>query len=253
MQIWPAIDIRDGKCVRLAQGDYSAETVYGSDPADMAQRWATDGASGLHIVDLDGARNGSPVNRDQIEAITRELDIPCQVGGGIRDESTIVEMMELGVKRLVIGTKALRDREWLESMAEKYHGVLLVGIDARDGKVATNGWEQISDTMAVDFVRQINHLPLAGIIFTDIARDGMLEGPNFQAMGEVVEASRIPVIASGGVTTANDVEQLSRLGLDGCIVGRSLYEGRLTLIEAMEAANRAISTGMAESPPEPTT
>ena len=251
MQIWPAIDIRNGKCVRLAQGDYAKETVYGSDPADMAHRWALDGATGLHVVDLDGARQGSPVNRKQIAAIAGELEIPCQVGGGVRDEQTIIELLEMGVSRLVVGTKAVADRDWLQAMSQKYEGRLLVGIDTRSGMMATDGWEKTSDVSAVDFVTEIAKLPIAGIIYTDIARDGMLDGPNFPMLTEMVAATQFPVIASGGVTTAADVTQLTTTGVAGCIVGRSLYEGRLTLIEAMEAANRAISSPLAESPPGP--
>lgn len=170
MQIWPAIDIRNGKCVRLAQGDYSQETVYGSDPADMAHRWVMDGATALHIVDLDGGRTGKSVNKKEIERIAQNLNVECQVGGGIRDESTIAEMLEIGVAQLVIGTKAITDPDWLGEMSEKYSGRLLVGIDARGGKVATDGWKKTSDVTAVEFVDRISGYPLAGIIFTDIAR-----------------------------------------------------------------------------------
>jgi len=240
MQIWPAIDIRDGNCVRLTQGDYSQETVYGSDPADMAHRWAMDGASGLHVVDLDAARNGSPVvNRDQIRNIIESVEIPCQIGGGIRNEQIIEELLELGAARLVIGTKAITDPQWLGEMSHRYEDRLVVAIDARDGLVATEGWEKTSDVSCVELVASLSNYPLAGIIFTDISRDGMLAGPNIEAMKEMVQSSRIPLIASGGVTTVNDIAQLAPLGLSGCIVGRSLYEGRITLLDAMNAARSA--------------
>ena len=239
MQIWPAIDIRDGKCVRLAQGDYAQETVYGSDPADMAQRWATDGASGLHIVDLDGARQGKIVNRAEIEAIVSCVDIPCQVGGGVRDQGCIDDLTAMGVERVVVGTRALNDPQWLRDMCEAYPGKLVVAVDARDGRVATDGWEKTSEVTGVEWVVRLAELPLAGIIYTDIARDGMLSGPNIGAMQEVARASTVPVIASGGVTTINDISQLAGLGIEGCIVGRSLYEGRLTLADAMNAARSA--------------
>ena len=239
MIIWPAIDILGGKCVRLTQGDYSRSTIYGANPADMAVRWSADGAAGLHIVDLDGARDGTTINREAVAKLLEEVDVPCQLGGGIRDEKTIADFLEMGIKRLVIGTKALTDPDWLESMTDRYPDVLLVGIDARDGRVATDGWKKTSDVRATDLAERIASLPIAGIIYTDITKDGMLSGPNFDAMQEMQNATNKPILASGGVTTVEDVTRLAELNLSGCIIGRSFYEGRLTLQEAMTAADGA--------------
>lgn len=236
MQIWPAIDLRGGKCVRLKQGDYQQETVFGDDPAAMARQFVAAGARLLHLVDLDGARDGQSVNRPAVREIVRAVQIPCELGGGIRDENTIQDLLDLGLRRLVIGTKALKEPEWLAAMATKFPGRLAIGIDAKDGKVATDGWLEVSHVEATEFARQWDELPIAAIIYTDISRDGMLEGPNFDAMGQMKRASRHPVIASGGVTTASDVTRLAQLGLDGCIIGRSLYEGKLTIEEALAAA-----------------
>lgn len=236
MQIWPAIDLRGGKCVRLRQGDYQQETVFGDDPAEMAQRFADAGARLLHLVDLDGARDGHSVNRQAVRNILRTVQIPCELGGGIREEATIQDLLDLGLHRLVIGTKAIKEPDWLARMVQKFPGRLAVGIDAKEGRVATDGWLEVSSVLATDLVSALDPLPLAAIIYTDIAKDGMLEGPNFSAMAEMKRASRHPVIASGGVTTADDVKKLAELGLDGCIIGRTLYEGQLTIPAALAAA-----------------
>lgn len=236
MQIWPAIDLLGGKCVRLQQGDYNRETVYGDDPAEMAKRWVDEGADCLHLVDLDGAKDGSLKNRDAISAIVAAVDIPCEVGGGIRDEKTIRELLDLGLARLVIGTKALREPGWFAAMCEKFPEKLVVGIDAKEGMVATDGWLEVSTTSAIDLAKTFEHLPMAAIIYTDIATDGMLAGPNVDAMQAMKEAVKVPVVASGGVTSVEDVKNLTVAGLDGAIVGRALYEGRLTVRQAVEAA-----------------
>lgn len=237
MEIWPAIDLRGGNCVRLLQGDYCRETVFGTDPAAMARRWAAEGAQCLHLVDLDGARDGRSVNRDAIAAIVGAVDIPCELGGGIRDEETIRQMLELGLMRLVIGTQALKEPDWFRDMCRKFPGRLAVGIDARDGRVATDGWLATSEVSATALAREISREPIAAVIYTDIARDGMMAGPNFAAMDEMNRAVEVPVVASGGVTTADDVRRLAQLGLTGCIIGRTLYEGKLTLAEALAAAS----------------
>jgi len=236
MEVWPAIDLRGGNCVRLLQGDYSRETVFGNDPAAMARRWVAQGASCLHLVDLDGARDGHSVNRAAIEAIVHTVPVPCELGGGIRDRETIQQMLDLGLTRLVIGTKALKDPAWLHEMCNAFPGRLAVGIDARDGRVATDGWLSVSDVPAVQLAEQISREPIAAIIYTDIARDGMMNGPNFEAMEQMQRAVGVPVVASGGVTTAEDVRQLAQRGLAGCIIGRTLYEGKLTLASALAAA-----------------
>ena len=236
MQVWPAIDLRAGKCVRLQQGDYSRETVFGDDPTAMAQHWVDQGAECLHLVDLDGAKAGYPANLDSVRAILAAVRVPCELGGGIRDEDTIASLLELGLARLVIGTKALREPDWFRRVCRRFPGTLVLGLDARNGRVATDGWLETSDTSAIDLARQFDDEPLAAIVYTDIATDGMLAGPNLAAMREMQQAVRLPVIASGGVTTADDVAQLAALGVAGCIIGRSLYESRLTLQEALAAA-----------------
>lgn len=236
MEIWPAIDLRGGRCVRLVQGDYDRETVFGDDPAAMARRWADEGAEFLHLVDLDGARDGELVNRDAVSAIVNAVDIPCELGGGIRDDSSIEQLLDLGLTRLVIGTKAIKEPDWFRATCQKFPGKLALGIDARNGRVATDGWLETSDVAATDLAKQFENDPIAAIIYTDIAKDGMMSGPNLDAMKEMNEAVDIPVIASGGVTTATDVERLAQIKMSGCIIGRTLYEGKLTLQEALAAA-----------------
>ena len=237
MEVWPAIDLRGGNCVRLLQGDYSRETVFGHDPAAMARRWVAEGAECLHLVDLDGARDGRSVNQAAIAAIVAAVEIPCELGGGIRDRETIQAMLDLGLTRLVIGTKALKDPAWFGEMCRAFPRRLAVGIDARDGRVATDGWLSVSDVPAIQLAQEIAlREPIAAIIYTDIARDGMMSGPNVEAMEQMQRAVEIPVIASGGVTTAEDVRRLAQAGLAGCIIGRTLYEGKLTLASALAAA-----------------
>jgi phosphoribosylformimino-5-aminoimidazole carboxamide ribotide isomerase len=238
MQIWPAIDLRGGKCVRLMQGDYQRETVYGDDPAAMARRWVGEGARHLHLVDLDGARDGRLINRDAVSAIARAVDIPVELGGGIRDEATIAELLQLGLSRVVVGTKALREPDWLRAMCKKFPQRIVLGIDAREGRVATHGWLETSNTSAVDLAKQLSDLPLAALIYTDIATDGMLAGPNLAAMREMASAVKLPVIASGGVTTVKDVEDLVGTGVAGCIIGRALYEHKLALADALEVIEK---------------
>lgn len=236
MQIWPAIDLRGGKCVRLQQGDYNRETVFGDDPAAMARRWVDEGAECLHLVDLDGARDGTSANRDAVVAILSAVDIPCELGGGVRDEAAIKAWLDAGLQRLVIGTQALKESDWFRDMCRQYPNRLVLGIDARDGRVATDGWLDVSDVSATELARQYAGEPLAAIVYTDIARDGMMAGTNLPAMQEMKEAVDVPVIASGGVTNVEDVRQLARIDMAGCIIGRALYEGTLTIADAVSAA-----------------
>ncbi|HEX4000711.1 MAG TPA: 1-(5-phosphoribosyl)-5-[(5-phosphoribosylamino)methylideneamino]imidazole-4-carboxamide isomerase [Pirellulales bacterium] len=237
MQIWPAIDLRGGKCVRLVQGDYRRELVFDDDPAAVARRMLEQGAECLHLVDLDGARSGRPVNLESIAAIVEAVDIPCELGGGIREEATIEQLLQLGLARLVIGTRALRDPDWLRACAARWPGRLVLGIDARDGQVATDGWLETSSAAAEDLARQFDAEPLAAIIYTDIATDGMLAGPNLPAMCRMREAIRLPLVASGGVTTVDDVAALAAIPVAGCIIGRALYENRISLPAALAAAS----------------
>ena len=241
MQIWPAIDLRGGKCVRLRQGDYGRETVFGEDPAAMARQWVDEGGEFLHLVDLDGARDGRPANLDSIRAILDAVSIPCELGGGIRDEATIAELLDLGLSRLVVGTKALREPDWFRAMCRKFPDRLVLGIDARDGFVATDGWLETSKVSATELAQQFNQEPVAAIIYTDIAVDGMLCGPNLESMAEMRAAVSLPVIASGGMHTVDDVAALARLNVAGCIIGRALYEGTINLRAALAAASEAVS------------
>ncbi|MGD9648075.1 MAG: 1-(5-phosphoribosyl)-5-[(5-phosphoribosylamino)methylideneamino]imidazole-4-carboxamide isomerase [Pirellulales bacterium] len=236
MQIWPAIDLRGGRCVRLQQGDYNRETVFGDDPAAVARQFVAAGAECLHIVDLDGARSGRPENLDSIRAIRAAVDVTCQLGGGIRDDDTIGSLVDLGIDRLVIGTRGLEDPQWLRRAARGHAGRLVLGVDARDGKVATHGWLSTSGTSAVELIKLFADEPLAAVVYTDIAQDGMLAGPNIAALAELIGAVKLPIVASGGVTTAADVARLAALPVAGAIIGRALYEGRIALPDALAAA-----------------
>jgi len=236
MQIWPAIDLRGGKCVRLRQGDYEQETVFADDPVAVARQFVAAGARHLHVVDLEGAREGLPVNLPSVQAILDAVEVECELGGGIRDEQSVTELLQFGLSRLVIGTSAITDPDGFRQACRKFAGKLVLAIDARDGRVATDGWLQTSDMGAIELARQFAGEPLAAIIYTDIATDGMLRGPNITAMAVMQEAVDVPVIASGGVTTANDVAQLANAGLAGCIIGRALYVGILKLEDALRAA-----------------
>lgn len=236
MLIYPAIDLRGGQCVRLRQGDYSQETVFGADPAAMATRWVAAGASFLHLVDLDGARQGRPVNGDSVRAIVRAAGVPCQLGGGIRTEDHLREALEWGVARVILGTRALQDPAWCEKMCVRYPGNIVLGIDAKQGRVATDGWLNVSELTALDLAKRCAAWPLAALVYTDIGRDGMLEGPNVAATAALAAAVSIPVIASGGVTKLDDVTALARRGIAGCIIGRALYEGHIDLAAAIAAA-----------------
>ncbi|MBI3466070.1 MAG: 1-(5-phosphoribosyl)-5-[(5-phosphoribosylamino)methylideneamino]imidazole-4-carboxamide isomerase [Planctomycetes bacterium] len=239
MQVWPAIDLRGGKCVRLQQGDYQRETVFGDDPAAMARHWVDQGGECLHLVDLDGARDGRPANLEAIRGILAAVTVPCELGGGIRDEETIRSLLALGVVRLVVGTRALKDADWFRDVCRRYPDKLVLGIDARNGQVATDGWLETSSVAATDLAKRFADLPMAALIYTDIATDGMLAGPNVAATAEMQRAVSVPVIASGGVTTAEDVARLARAGVAGCIIGRALYEGTLRLADALAAARSA--------------
>jgi phosphoribosylformimino-5-aminoimidazole carboxamide ribotide isomerase len=236
MKIWPAIDIRGGKCVRLRQGDYDQETVFGDSPKEMALYWAEQGANRLHLVDLDGAREGKPVNFQAVQEIAEAVDIPCELGGGIRDENTICEYLDLGLERVIIGTYALKKPEWFREMCLHYPGKLVLGIDAKNGMVATEGWREASETSAVQLAVQFAESDIAAVIFTDIATDGMMQGPNIPATLLMKEAIHIPIVCSGGITTLEDIQNLYNARIDACIIGRALYEGTIKLAEANEVA-----------------
>jgi phosphoribosylformimino-5-aminoimidazole carboxamide ribotide isomerase len=242
MQIWPAIDLRGGKCVRLEQGDYDREKVFGDDPARMARHWAHEGAEFLHLVDLDGARSGQVENWTSIQAIVEAVPLLCELGGGVRDEATIERLLDMGLARVVIGTLALKQPDWFRQMLHQYPGRLVLGLDARKGLVATHGWLETSHVSAVELAGRFAHEPLAAIIYTDIETDGMLRGPNLTALAEMQQAVGAPIVASGGISSGDDITRLAELKLAGCIVGRALYEGTLSLADALARARRHISS-----------
>ncbi|MDP9180670.1 MAG: 1-(5-phosphoribosyl)-5-[(5-phosphoribosylamino)methylideneamino]imidazole-4-carboxamide isomerase [Chloroflexota bacterium] len=240
MEIIPAIDIRAGRCVRLDQGDYDRETVFADDPLKMARRWQMAGATRLHIVDLDGARDGVPRNEDVIRRLIASVDIAVEVGGGMRDVAVIGRYLEAGAHRVAIGTAAIKDQTMLVNALGMFGERIFVGVDARDGLVATEGWRETSTVGALDLIAEISQFGVRRIFYTDISRDGMLGGPNFPAIQEVVEhASRLPsvlaVIASGGISTLEHVQRLKMIGVEGAIIGKALYTGALDLGEAIAA------------------
>jgi phosphoribosylformimino-5-aminoimidazole carboxamide ribotide isomerase len=243
MEIIPAIDLRGGKCVRLRQGDYAQETIFGEDPAAMALRWVNEGATRLHLVDLDGAKAGRPVNVECIRRIVASVRVPCQFGGGLRDERGIRLMLEdVGIDRVIVGTQALKHPDWFEQMVATFPNRLVLGIDARDGMVATEGWLEVSRTPAIELTRRFVGLDVAAVVFTNIANDGMLAGIDDGTLADLVRLGDLGlhVIASGGVTTLDDVRTLVDLSrrkpnVVGAIVGRALYEGRLDLRQAVAA------------------
>jgi len=248
MQLLPAIDLRGGRCVRLRQGDYNRETVFSADPASMALRWQEEGGERLHLVDLDGAKAGRPVNLESISSILSVLKIPCELGGGIRDEASIRLMLEeVGVDRVIVGTQALKQPDWFREMVERYPGRLALGLDARDSKVATEGWLETSQTPAVELARRFVGVPLAAVIYTNIANDGMMQGVDAGTIRDMVELAEmgLPVIASGGVTTNEDVRRLAGThrehpNLIGAIIGRALYEETILLPDALEAVRETL-------------
>jgi phosphoribosylformimino-5-aminoimidazole carboxamide ribotide isomerase len=233
MIIYPAIDIKSGKCVRLSQGEFDKETVFSNNPIQIANQWMKMGAKFLHLVDLDGAKVGDTVNKDIIIEIAHKINIPIQVGGGIRDIETIEKYLNNGVNRVILGTAALNNRNFLKQAIETYEKRIVVGIDAKNGKVAINGWINKSNIDAVSFAKEVEQMGAHTIIYTDISKDGMLEGPNLDAMKEMVGSISIDVIASGGVCSLEDIRELKKTGVKGVIVGKALYTGYLDLEEAL--------------------
>lgn len=239
MEIWPAIDLRHGKPVRLRQGDYDRQTVFGDDPVEFARRWRQAGARRLHLVDLDAARGDDPApNRAAVANIVAQTGLPCQMGGGVRDEQAISALLRLGLHRLVVGSAALKQPDWFATMCDTYPGRLAAGIDARDGMVATDGWLETSSTPATVLARQLRERTsnIAAIIYTDISRDGMMQGPNFDGLAEMSSVTDIPLVASGGVTSLDDVRKLVQMQIPAAIVGRALYDGEMKLDEILEIA-----------------
>jgi phosphoribosylformimino-5-aminoimidazole carboxamide ribotide isomerase len=233
----PAIDLKDGRCVRLRQGNMAAETVYSDDIPSVARRWQQAGATVLHVVDLNGAIDGKPRNLPHIEAVLQAVPLKVQVGGGIRDLATVRGYLHAGVSRVVVGTAALADRKFLEQACKEFPQRILVGLDARDGRVAVQGWTAVSETKAIDLLKELSSYAIAAVIYTDISRDGMLSGPNLPALKEVVGCSAFPVIASGGISSVADLHAVQSLGprIEGAIVGKALYDGKLDYRKALDA------------------
>jgi len=234
--IIPAIDLKDGRCVRLEQGDFRRVTVYSDDPLGMAKKWQESGAERIHVVDLDGSRTGSPRNMDVIRAIVSDCGLPVEVGGGIRDTKTIETYLGMGVSWVILGTMALRDKGFVREACDAYKGRIILGIDANDGKVAIQGWTEQTSESVIDIAKGYEGYRIAAIVYTDIKRDGMETGVNMAATGELARSVDIPVIASGGVSSIEDIRKLreiERFGVIGVIIGRALYSGAVSLREAI--------------------
>jgi len=237
MEIIPAIDLRKGKCVRLYQGDYEQETVFSEEPIEVALEWQSTGAPRIHIVDLDGAASGEVNNYEVIETIANSVLIPTQLGGGIRDLAMIEKLLKAGVERIILGTTAVEMPELVKEACSKFRESIIVGIDARDGRVATRGWLEESEIESIELARSMTRLGVRRFIYTDIARDGTLTEPNFTAISEMVEAVSFPVIAAGGISSIGHLKTLQKIGVEGAIVGKALYTGDINLKQALKSIN----------------
>ncbi len=240
IEIIPAIDLLGGKCVRLLQGDYNAVTEFNSNPIEQALLWQSMGATRLHLVDLDGARTGKPTNNETLKSIRDKLKIPIQIGGGIRTIKRAEELIEIGVERVILGTIAIEEPRLIQQLSKKYPGKIVVGIDAKDGKVATRGWTKKSEVDASELVKRFSETDLAAIICTDISTDGTLKGPNLDFLHRIASVSSIPVIASGGIGSIADIISLlplNEFGVTAVIIGRALYDKKINLAEAIKVTN----------------
>jgi phosphoribosylformimino-5-aminoimidazole carboxamide ribotide isomerase len=238
MVVVPSIDLRGGRVVRLKQGDYARQVNYDVDPVEVAESFAQTGAKWMHVVDLDGAKVGRPMQTEMISRLAATRGLEVEAGGGIRQREDIDRLLEAGVRRVVVGTRAMEDWPWFDALAHdaKYARRIVLAVDAKEGMIAVRGWTETSTRSAVDVAKQVSDWPLAAILYTDVAKDGMLQGPNLQQTRAVAEAGRVPVIASGGVGSIEDIRQLRQLPVWGAIVGRSLYEGKVDLAEAIRVA-----------------
>lgn len=236
MFLFPAIDLHEGKVVRLFKGDYDQKTDYGCDPVDQAKRFADAGASWLHMVDLDGARTGRMKHLDVIERICRETGLQVQIGGGVRSEGVMTRLLGLGAARVILGTAALKNWDWFENLMGNptYRGRVVLGLDARDGEAAVSGWRDQSGASALEIATKVSDWPLAAIVYTDIATDGTLAGPNLQATREIAQATLTPIVSSGGVGSLDDLRALRELPIAGAIVGKALYDQCFTIEAALE-------------------
>ncbi|PDW01730.1 1-(5-phosphoribosyl)-5-[(5-phosphoribosylamino)methylideneamino]imidazole-4-carboxamide isomerase [Candidatus Viridilinea mediisalina] len=235
MELIPAIDLQDGRCVRLYQGDFAQSTVYADDPVEVARRWQAQGAQRIHVVDLDGARSGRPTNRPAIQAIVNGISIPVQLGGGLRSEADVRNTLALGVERVILGTAAVEQADLVARLVAAFGPQIIVGVDARDGNVATAGWLNTAALRAVDLIAHMAQLGVQRIIYTDISRDGTLTEPNYHAMAEVVKPNGPAIIASGGVAELSQLQRLATLGVEAAIVGKALYAGKFSLAEAIDS------------------
>ncbi|MGE0468060.1 MAG: 1-(5-phosphoribosyl)-5-[(5-phosphoribosylamino)methylideneamino]imidazole-4-carboxamide isomerase [Nitrospira sp.] len=245
MLVIPAIDLKDGRCVRLRQGDMAAETVYSDDVTEVARKWQESGATLIHVVDLNGAVDGEPKNLAYIQSIMRSITASIQVGGGIRTLDTVRQYLNTGISRVVLGTAALMNRRFLEEACKEFPHRVLLGLDAKDGRVAVKGWTAVSEVKAIDLLQELSECSIGAVIYTDIARDGMLNGPNLSALKEIVGCSPFPVIASGGITRLEDLRAVQSLGakIEGAIVGKALYDGKLDYQAAITALGSHSSAG----------
>lgn len=235
MELIPAIDLRDGRCVRLYQGDFAQTTVYSDDPVAVARRWELQGATRLHVVDLDGARNGRPANSAAVLAIVRGITIPVQLGGGLRREEDISSALALGVERVILGTAAVEQSDLITRLVSRFGDRIIVGVDARNGHVATEAWTTTADLLATTMIERMVALGVQRIIYTDISRDGTLTEPNFAALSELIRPDGPEIIASGGIATIEHLQRLATLGAAGAIVGKALYDGKFDLTAALAA------------------
>ncbi|MBN9122691.1 MAG: 1-(5-phosphoribosyl)-5-[(5-phosphoribosylamino)methylideneamino]imidazole-4-carboxamide isomerase [Planctomycetes bacterium] len=241
MLIYPAIDLLNGRAVRLRQGDYSRETVFSDDPAQVARKWVELSADRIHVVDLDGAKAGKPINGLTIRKIVEAAGVPVQLGGGLRTDDDLAAAFDWGVRWAVLGTRALQSPEWVRATATRFPDRIVLGVDAKNGFVATEGWLEVSQVKAVDLAKRVSDAPIAAVVYTDIAKDGMMSGPNFDALAEMRDAVSLPVIASGGVCTLEHVRRLMAERIPGCIIGRALYEGSLDLAAAISLSRKSES------------
>ncbi|WP_343342647.1 1-(5-phosphoribosyl)-5-[(5-phosphoribosylamino)methylideneamino]imidazole-4-carboxamide isomerase [Terrisporobacter petrolearius] len=233
MIIFPAIDIKDNKCVRLLQGDFNKVNIYGDDPSEMAKKWEEKGAEFIHIVSLNGARGEGNINDHSINKILQSVKIPIQIGGGVRDEKRIEDLLAMGVNRVIIGSMAVKNKELLKDLVKKYKEKIVVSIDAKNGKVAIEGWEEVSSYDSIELCKELEEIGVKTIVYTDISKDGMMIGPNFYIYEKLSKETSLDIIASGGVTTLEDVKKLNFMNLYGAIIGKSLYENKIELKEVL--------------------
>jgi phosphoribosylformimino-5-aminoimidazole carboxamide ribotide isomerase len=236
MIIFPAIDIKDNKCVRLFQGDFNKINIYSNDPFDMAVKWKSEGASFLHLVDLDGARNEEVINKKSIEKISKNIGIPVQISGGVRSEEKVKNLIDIGVERVIVGTIAVENKELLKKLVSKYKEKIVVSIDAKNGKVALRGWEVVSDVDSIDLCKELEEIGVKTIVYTDISKDGMLEGPNFEIYKLLSERTSLNIIASGGISSIDDIKKLKNMNIYGVITGKALYDNKMEFKEALKCS-----------------